>query len=498
MSFLNGLFNGAQGSGFQAQSANIINPNTNAQQQALFTQAQQGAQGLGTTAQGIQGQLGGANQAAAGALGQQQSFTNALSGSQGIQNQQNVYNQQQQLSNQLQGVANGTGPNPATAQLAQATSANTANQAALMAGQRGSGANAGLIARQAAQQGAANQQNAAGQAATLQAQQSLGAMSQLQGQQANMANLAGTQVNQQQTGLSNLANQAATQQGQLQNQYGFNQSQLQNYNLAQQGQQLAQTQAANNANTAMQSNINSVNGQIANTNAQAQNSLGGGLLGGAGSVLGTIGLAKGGFVNNPVLQQSKMIPFADGGDVTTAATPQAPMNSAIRSQPMSNVAKALSGQANIASSGNDLGAGIASFLKKGFQALTAPGATPDGEPPMPEGDGTNPLLATMGPAFAKGGKVPAMVSPGEIYLNPRQVKEVAQGKRSPLAGEKIKGKAKVKGDSLENDTVPKTLEVGGVVQPKSVTESDDKLRKAHQFIGALLTKNGSLPKKAGK
>src|ERR1700679_261280 len=78
----------------------------------------------------------------------------ALQGQNGLGNQSQVYGQ-------LQGVANGTGPNPAQAQLAQATGANTANQAALMAGQRGSAANVGLLARQAAQQGAANQQAAA-------------------------------------------------------------------------------------------------------------------------------------------------------------------------------------------------------------------------------------------------------------------------------------------------------------------------------------------------
>jgi hypothetical protein len=74
--------------------------------------------------------------------------------------------------------------------LSQATGANTANQAALMAGQRGSGANAGLMARQAAQQGAANQQNSAGQAATMQANQSLNALN-------SMGSLATSQANQQ-------------------------------------------------------------------------------------------------------------------------------------------------------------------------------------------------------------------------------------------------------------------------------------------------------------
>jgi hypothetical protein len=92
--------------------------------------------------------------------------------------------------------------------------------------------------------------------------------------------------------------------------------------------------------------------------------------------------------------------------------------------------------------------------------------------------------------MAKGGKVPAKVSPGEVYLPPKQVKEVAQGKRAPLDGQKIPGKAKVKGDSLRNDTVDKTLETGGIVLPRSVTESDDAPRKAAEFVAAILKRKG--------
>ena len=66
--------------------------------------------------------------------------------------------------------------------------------------------------------------------------------------------------------------------------------------------------------------------------------------------------------------------------------------------------------------------------------------------------------------FSGGGKVPAMVSPGEIYLSPEKVRQVLSDGIDPKKiGEKIPGKAKVKGDSLKNDVVPKTLEEGGVV-----------------------------------
>jgi hypothetical protein len=115
---------------------------------------------------------------------------------QGLSNQANVYAQQQALAGALQAQSMGQGPNPAQAQLAQNTAANTANQAALMAGQRGSNANAGLMARQIGMQGGANQQAMAGQAATLQAQQQLAAQQALMQQQSQMAGLASQQVGQ--------------------------------------------------------------------------------------------------------------------------------------------------------------------------------------------------------------------------------------------------------------------------------------------------------------
>jgi hypothetical protein len=115
---------------------------------------------------------------------------------------QNSFGKQNDVYNALAQIAQGMGPNPATALLNQQTGQNNAAQAALMAGQRGVSANPALASRQIAQMGAANQQNAIGQGAALQAQQSLGAI----GQQGNMANQM----------ASNLL-QGAQQQGQLAN-----------------------------------------------------------------------------------------------------------------------------------------------------------------------------------------------------------------------------------------------------------------------------------------
>lgn len=93
--------------------------------------------------------------------------------------------------------------------------------------------------------------------------------------------------------------------------------------------------------------------------------------------------------------------------------------------------------------------------------------------------------------MAKGGKVEAMVSPGERYLPPKDVKKVAEGKASPMkAGEKIPGKAKVKGDSYANDTVAKTLESGGIVLPRHITEHPNAPSEAAKFVAAVLAKQG--------
>lgn len=185
--------------------------------------------------------------------------------------------------------ARGQGPNPAQAQLNQATGQNIAQQAALMANQRGAGANAGLIAAENARQGAATQQQAVGQAATLGAQQQLAA-------EQNLQNLAGTQVNQAAGAIQGLNNAQQNEQNILQ---GAN-------------------TAANNANVAMQSNINNVDAGVAAGNQQTNGNVLSGLFGGISS--GIAGLfAEGGEVEKdkrqvehaPWVRAPQMM--ADGG-----------------------------------------------------------------------------------------------------------------------------------------------------------------------------------------
>jgi hypothetical protein len=389
--FLGGLLGGGSGSNFKATGAPAIQGANAGQANTAYDQTQQG-------------------------LLQQQAFAQALQAQNGIGNQSSVFNQ-------LQGVANGTGPNPAQAQLAQATGANVANQASLMAGQRGASANPGMIARQAAQQGAATQQQAAGQGATLQAQQSLAAMNQLGG-------IAGQQVGQQQ----------AANMG---------------YNQAAQGQQsniLGAINAQNANATAMQSNMNNANAGVAVENAKQQ----GGLLGGA---LGGIGTAALGALTGGASTALGAIGSAAGGGM---------------------------GNSSSTSQFGGLGGNL-SFMAQGGQV-----------PPMVSGGPKSRVGAHLkgesipmqAPMLAQGGAVPAMVSPGEMYLPPKAAAKVAAGKESPKAeGQVIPGKAKVSGDSTENDTVAKTLEAGGCVIPRTHMKDE---KTAIAFVRAHMSKAAAL------
>lgn len=364
------------------------------------------------------------------ALKQQQDMVNALSAQHGIQNQSQVYNQ-------LQNVAQGKTANLAGAQLAQSTGQNVASQAALAAGQRGASQNVGMIARGAANQGANIQQQAAGQGAILQAQQQQQALGQLSG-------LSTQQVGQQQGAVSTL-NQAA-------------QSEQQNLLNA-----AASMNSANVENTSNMNNIGLAQAQSVEKNQQQMATFGaqaaGQLLQSIGG--GGVGMAQGGEVGD-----SKPM-YADGGSTDSSG-------------PASSFGKFIGGQSS-------------------QPQMTATPPPPAAAPSDDSGGGGGPNPAMLAMMLAHGGKVPAMVSPGERYLPPNEVKKVAEGKKAPIkAGQKIPGQAKVKGNSYANDTVPKDLESGGIVLPRSVTQAKDAPEKAKAFVAAILAKKGKLPSKPSK
>lgn len=520
-------------------------------------------------------------------LSQQQNFLSALQAQNGISNQNSVFGQQQALANQLQGVANGTGPNPAMAQLNQSTGQNIAAQSAMMASQRGAGANVGLMARQAAQQGAATQQAAVGQGASMQAQQSLNAMGQLQSQQANMGNMANTQVANQAGALSNYNQFAQGEQGNLLNA------------IAQQNNQAVQ----------MQSSINSANSNVSAGVAGQQNKMGQSMLGmpaigasGGEVKQGQIGnnpparMAEGGAAIQPTqiqqpgvstpppssvssFMQAKMgmtpapSPAAPGQTTvinnnndqsqgngllkagqnlykayqqwspTTVAAPLNQVNSLGTKSQLSNPDDSAGGgqlaggagdSAGSAASASDASAadaaGAASDAsalgdvaelanqggvmgkRKNFDQGGSTGVSGGGlgsaigaiipllamcanqgglakKPKNFDQGGSASMLSGIMGRLSHGGEakrpVPAIVSPGEVYIPPQNVNAAATAKDPRALGERIPGQAKVAGDSIKNDTVPKTLEEGGVVIKRTKAQDPDSARK---FVQAIISK----------
>lgn len=237
VSSLGGFLSG-KGTDFRAQGANLQTPLTSDQAMAAQAQAQE-------------------------AIKQQQAFAQAVAAQGGLGNQTAVFQQQQALANQLANQSAGGGPNPAQDQLAQNTAQNVAQQAALMGSQRGTSANPGLLARQAAMQGAGIQQQAAGQAATLGAQQQLASQQALMQQQNALQGVAANQVN---------------NQAQQQNQYG---QMAQN----QQGTLFNQLNAQNQVQAGEAANMNNVNSGIESTNLHERDALAQGAMNAASSAL---------------------------------------------------------------------------------------------------------------------------------------------------------------------------------------------------------------------
>lgn len=401
-----------------------------------------GGTGFSTPSGTNPGQLQNSYDANQKAMQQQQALLSAIQGQNGLQNQSNVYNQ-------LQGVVAGQGPNPAQAMLNQSTGANVANQAALMAGQRGASANPGLMARQAAQQGANIQQQAAGQGASMQAQQSLGAL----GQAGQMA-----------------GNMTANQIGQT------------NANASSQQNEQNILQGANTSNNAVQ-------GQLANTTMQGQQ----GLIGGAMNALGGL--------------------FHEGGQVQKMAEggvfgPQSMFGQFI-SQPQASVPSF--GSSN--SGAESLNKGLSSLNSKNKEEPNGQGENVNkkqSSPTMtPQGAlaGTNGTVGVSQRSGAGSGirNTGGMPSQGALPMSDQQQMELmkqhsdfnyipaSHGGNVGSAlkqGGHVPGKAKVEGNSYKNDTVKALLSPGEVVIPRDVMNLKDPVRGAAQFVQAVMAKKG--------
>lgn len=396
------------------------------------------------------------------ALNDQDKLLAALRGQNGLGIQSNV-------ANQLQGIASGQGYNPAMAMLNQQTGQNIQNQAAMMAGQRGAGANAGLLARQAGQMGGNMQQQAVGQGAVMQANQSLNALNSLQG--------LGTTMAGQQIGQTNANTDARL----------ANQQMLQN-SLA----------GINQANVANQGNINQGNVGLANAATQYRGGLTGGILGGAGQIFGSF-LAEGGEVK-----------MADGGQLTSPI---------VNSGPKSSFAKYLSAPSSMSynstpidMTGPGMGAQpslsqIASMFKSkgsGSKSAAPSSATPAAASATNMADGGEmsaykPVSATApsGGYDSEGGGDNTAGDMGTIM----SILELFGAKGGLAEGgghveaNNSSQKAEVPGNSYANDKIPAKLSEGEIVLPREVTMSDDPIKASADFVAKVLSEKKTIPKK---
>jgi hypothetical protein len=463
LSGLIGQAGGVSGSGFDAPQMANIQQGTNA------------------------GDVVNAQNAVGNSLQGQQNLLAALQGQGGLDQQRSVMQWQGQLNNQLnaangigtqnsaiqglQGaagmygnIAHGQGPNPAQAMLNQATGQNVANQAALMAGQRGAGANVGLMARQAGQQGAATQQQAVGQGATMQANQQLGALQGLVGANQAIGGLGGQQLAAQQAQQQALANQANIVAGQ---QIAGVNTGLQ-ANLANQQQMQNALQGINSSNVAAQGNVNAGNAGLAQTQMQGQQGIIGGLMSGAGSLASMA--AEGGEVQK----------FAEGGLPNPAViAPEAP-------PPVAPAVVAPVAQpAPIAPQGP-----MSSFGK----FLSGWGADPSVQPMASQNQGAMALqkgTSDMMKGAAKHKKGSPEASPLDMG-DPEQINMAAHGGLANSGGKvtakNATQKAVASGDSYANDKIDAKLSEHEIVLPRSVTMSKDPIKASAEFVRKVLEK----------
>jgi hypothetical protein len=324
-------------------------------------------------------------------LGQQSALADQLSAANGIGTQNSAIAGLQGAAGQYQNIASGQGPNPAMAALHQATGQNIQNQAAMMAGQRGAGANAGLMARQAGQMGGNLQQQSVGQGATMQANQQLGALQGMVGAQQAVGGLGSTQAAQQQA----LANQVAGQQiGQVN---ANTQSALANQ-AAMQGS----LGAYNQAQVGAQGSVNAGNVALAQQQMAGRQGLMGGVASGIGSALSFAGGGDVAPETEPIVNDANAGPASAPPSSGASSSFGKYLSSAQESQPSGTVG-----------GNNDLGeiAELAAmFFNKG-------GLAKDGGNVKPKGESQKAVKS--GDSYSND-KIPAKLSEGEIVL-PRSV-----------------------------------------------------------------------------
>lgn len=378
----------------------------------------------------------------------------------GIQGaQQGLYGQQQGLADVLMAQSRGEGPNPAQAQYQQNVNQNIAQQASAIASARG--INPALAARMAAQQGAAMTQQAAGQSAIMQAQQQLAAQQQLQAQQQAMGqNLLGQGATLNTAGgLSGLAGQTYGNMGQ--NLTGQNNV----YNTA--GGLYGG--AGNTAQGVGQLGANVLGTGVSGLHGYNQDTINSSL--GAQGISATSQNSGNAILGNEAQEKTRLNAAVLGGVLNAggalgAAAIKAPP---VNVNPTVPAGSATSASTDVASTGGygspDAGSGSATGGNAEWGQDTGVALNDSGNNWIGGGQGGGTL-------WSKGGQIPD-----------RNALSLAQALMGQ--GGSVPGKAKRKGDSPSNDTVPTVLSPKEIVLPRSVALAPDAPQKAADFVAKL-------------
>jgi len=351
-----------------------------------------------------------------------------------------VNTNQSELAKQLLAQSQGQGPNIANLQLQQATNQNNQQAAGAAASQRGM--NPALAQRMALQQQSMNNQNAAGQSGVLRAQQQLAA----------------------QQGLANVYGQQAGE---------ANQNMAGNY---------AALGNENNAVVGAVNAANQANAQIAQNNANQNAGITSGIMNGVGSMMQMFA-AKGGEVPHMFQGGDMLSNFPTNAiDPGLSSGPSASANNLFGATSKGS-APSVAGQGGGSSAGGGGGGNPLSGMTSMFGGSSGGGGGAGGFAGSDMGSAGEGAGGFASMVAAHGGEVPVVLSPGELKIPAHLVDAVAKGKvKASQAGERIPGKAKVKGDNLKNDTYATHANAGDVIIKRTKAQNDD---DAREFLLAI-------------
>lgn len=455
------------GQGDAATAQNVVNPDQVAAANTASNAALQAQQALANqlmATPGIQNQ--------SNVFNQQQALANQLQGAAGntagVQNQADIFAQQQALANQLQNQAMGQGPNPAQAQFQQNLNAATQNAAGTISSQKGisPALAAELIARQ---QGAANQ-NAAGGAATLQAQQQVAAQQALQAQQAQMQQTAQTQAAQQIQAQQQLAAQQQALQGTAQTQIGNAANAAGNATSAAQAQQSMLLNGYNQVANANASNQNAMSMQ----NSAAMDKMMGGLVSGA---------ATGGI--------TALVPAAAPALAALAASDER-VKENVSEFDVEAFLDSLTGYEYDYKDPQKHGEGkqvgvMAQDVEKEAPNLVV--ENKDGVKMIDYNKAGGPLFASLAEINKRLKKIEGAESQKMAEGGILKENYTVPDKSKPIPGE-----PKVDGNSYSNDVVPALLSPKEIVIPLDVLNSKDPAEASKKFVQSILDKENSKAK----